>query len=240
MTANLAHHEQNSEGGPSPSDDPAPSALTLTLEGARASASSGSAPRAELSATAEHVHAYPPPAHFSGYRFCPLCAHGLTEQLVCERFRLACSSPSCRFVHWDNPKPAAICLVETAEGIVLTKRAQPPLVGTWCLPGGFIEAHEDAELAAVREVYEETGLVVAIVRLLAVYSPIQGANEIILVYHARPIHGDGGGQLLAGEEVQAVGVFAACDLPTDIGFPQHAEIINNWFKGSVTALPVTP
>ncbi len=228
MTANLAHHEQNREGGPSPSDDPPPSVLTLTEQGDQSSVS------------ARHVHAYPPPAHFSGYRFCPLCAHSLTEQLVCERFRLACSSPSCRFVHWDNPKPAAICLVETAEGIVLTKRAQPPLVGTWCLPGGFIEAHEDAELAAIREVYEETGLVVVIVRLLAVYSPIQGANEIILVYHAKPIDGGGGGELLAGEEVQAVGVFSADELPNDIGFPQHAEIINNWFKGSVAALPVTP
>jgi ADP-ribose pyrophosphatase YjhB (NUDIX family) len=223
MTVNLARHEHpNPEGGPSLSDDPAPSALTLTIEGDQSSAS------------AKQVHAYPPPAHFSGYRFCPLCAHGLTEQLVCERFRLACSSPSCRFVHWDNPKPAAICLVETADGIVLTKRAQPPLVGTWCLPGGFIEAHEDAELAAIREVFEETGLVVAIVRLLAVYSPIQGANEIILVYHARPIEGDGG-ELLAGEEVQDVGVFAADELPADIGFPQHLEIINNWFKRAVAA-----
>jgi hypothetical protein len=45
------------------------------------------------------------------------------------------------------------------------------------------------------------------VRLLAVYSPIQGANEIILVYHARPVEGDGG-EWLAGEEVQDVGVFA--------------------------------
>ena len=202
MTVNLAHQECPENGEGLPtSDDPASSAV------------------------------YPPPAHFAGYRFCPLCGHGLTEQLVCERFRLACSSQSCRFVHWDNPKPVAVCLVETANGIVLTKRRYPPQVGTWCLPGGFVEAHEDAELAAVREVLEETGLVVVIVRLLAVYSPIQGANEVILVYHARPV----GGALLAGEEVLDVAAFAAGELPDDIGFPQHAEIINNWFKGEYAA-----
>jgi ADP-ribose pyrophosphatase YjhB (NUDIX family) len=219
MTANLAHHEHPKNGGdPSDSDDPASSpAPHLTDQGAHSS-----------------DIAYPPPAHFSGYRFCPLCGHGLTEQLVCERFRLACSSQSCRFVHWDNPKPVAVCLVETEKGIVLTKRRYPPQVGTWCLPGGFVEAHEDAELAAIREVFEETGLVVVIVRLLAVYSPIQGANEVILVYHAKPVDG---GSLLAGEEVLDVDVFAASELPEDIGFPQHAEIINNWFKAANTVSP---
>ena len=228
MTVNLSHHEHpKNEGGPSSSDDPAPSALTLTAEAVG---------KGDIhSDNAVDTPAYPPPAHFSGYRFCPLCGHGLTEQLVCERFRLACSAPTCRFVHWDNPKPVAVCLVESENGIVLTKRRYPPQVGTWCLPGGFVEAHEDAELAAIREVFEETGLVVVIVRLLAVYSPIQGANEIILVYHVRPV----GGELVAGEEVQDVGVFADHNLPNDIGFPQHAEIINNWFKNSAAAQPAS-
>jgi len=177
---------------------------------------------------------YPPPAHFGKYRFCPLCGSGLTEQLVCERFRMACSAPDCRFVHWDNPKPVAVCLIETPEGeIVLTRRRYPPQVGTWCLAGGFVEAHEETELAAVREVFEETGLVVVIVRLLAVFSPIQGANEIILVYHVRPV----GGALIAGEEVLEVGAFTAATLPSDIGFPQHAQIIENWFKGLYANLP---
>ena len=116
-------------------------------------------------------------------------------------------------------------LVEIDGALVLTRRRHPPRVGTWCIPGGFVEAHEPPALAAKREVWEETGLLVETHTLLGVYSPCQGGNEVVIVFFARPI----GGGLNKGEEVLELGVFKEAQLPSDIGFPQHLEIIQNWF-----------
>ena len=169
---------------------------------------------------------HPPPAHVKGWAFCPLCASRLETREVCERNRLACSRRSCPFVHWDSPKPVALCLVEVDGGLVLTRRRHPPKVGSWCIPGGFVEAHESPILAAQRETWEETGLLVEITELLGVYSPSQGGNEVVIVFCARQT----GGALNKGHEVLELGAFKETELPADIGFPQHLEIIQHWFK----------
>jgi 8-oxo-dGTP diphosphatase len=58
--------------------------------------------------------------------------------------------------------------------------------GSWTLPGGGVEFGEHPEAAAIRELYEETGLVGSIVELLAVDSmhrPVH-AGEHIAEYHS--------------------------------------------------------
>jgi len=45
--------------------------------------------------------------------------------------------------------------------VLLIKRKNDPYAGYWALPGGYVEIDETAKEAAVRELYEETGIVVS-------------------------------------------------------------------------------
>ena len=67
--------------------------------------------------------------------------------------------------------------------------------GWWTLPGGGVELGEHPEQAMVREVEEETGLIVEPAGLLGVHSfTIQGSNDdfqsIQIVYRAKVLGGD--------------------------------------------------
>src|SRR5687767_6821069 len=56
---------------------------------------------------------------------------------------------------------------ETGQRVLLTRRTDN---GRWCLPGGALEPGESVSEACAREVLEETGLRVSVVRLIGVYS----------------------------------------------------------------------
>jgi ADP-ribose pyrophosphatase YjhB (NUDIX family) len=69
-----------------------------------------------------------------------------------------------------------------------------PHAGMWTLPGGGIEFGEHPEAAMVREVEEETGLIVAPVRLagidsVAVEVPDRAFHGVRIIYHAKVIGG---------------------------------------------------
>jgi len=62
---------------------------------------------------------------------------------------------------------SAVIIDEAHEKVLLTKRADN---GQWCLPSGGVEPGESVEETIMREVREETGLTVRVLRLTGVYS----------------------------------------------------------------------
>jgi len=62
---------------------------------------------------------------------------------------------------------SAVIFDEKREKVFLTKRADN---GLWCLPSGGMEPGESVEETIIREVWEETGLTVHVLRLVGVYS----------------------------------------------------------------------
>lgn len=73
--------------------------------------------------------------------------------------------------HRKSPLVAVDAIIQQADqGIVLVQRRYPPFQGYWALPGGMVEIGETVEEALIREVEEETGLVVEPTKLIGVFS----------------------------------------------------------------------
>ena len=166
------------------------------------------------------------PIQDSRAAFCPQCGTAMKVAEVHGRMREVC--PACEFILFRNPVPGVGVLVEIEDDLVLIRRGQPPFVGRWALPSGFIEEDESVEQAAVRECKEETGLEIELIELFGVYSFPEGPVQsgIIIFYRARPV----GGDLRAGDDAQEVAVFAPADLPSDVAFRTHREVLARWLQ----------
>ncbi|MFU8818719.1 MAG: NUDIX domain-containing protein [Desulfurivibrio sp.] len=123
-----------------------------------------------------------------------------------------------------NPVPTVDIIIETAGGIVLIKRKNPP--PGWALPGGFVDYGETLEAAAIREAREETGLEVELSGQFHTYSdPDRDArlHTISTVFIARAQ-----GQPQAGDDAAAAAIFTAANLPP-LAF-DHAGILADYFR----------
>ncbi|MFN8123721.1 MAG: NUDIX domain-containing protein [Thermoleophilia bacterium] len=65
---------------------------------------------------------------------------------------------------------AAYAVIARDGAVLLVRLNGTGATGHWTLPGGGVELHESPEDGAVREVLEETGHTVELVRLLGVHS----------------------------------------------------------------------
>lgn len=135
---------------------------------------------------------------------------------------------TCEFVHWDNPKPVTATLVPMDGGIVLVKRKFEPFVDDWCLPGGFIESTEHPAESAAREVLEETGLTISVSKLVDASAPGHGINVVILFYLAKPANGT----LIAGDDASDVRAFKQNELPSNVAFELHRQMIRRFFESN--------
>lgn len=123
------------------------------------------------------------------FRFCPLCAAELTPLPLEHRDAGRPACPQGHFVHYDNPAVTTYACIADAEGRYLAlRRAHPPCLGEWDLPGGFVEAGEPPAEAVLREIREETGLEVELLGVIGAYSSIYGEtgrHTVDIGFHAR-------------------------------------------------------
>src|SRR5580698_2274667 len=90
--------------------------------------------------------------------------------------------------------------------VLLVRRGREPLKGQWSLPGGMLEVGEALTAGVVREVQEETGLMVEPLELIELLDRIHRDGErvryhyVIADYLCRVI----GGELKAASDADAV------------------------------------
>jgi ADP-ribose pyrophosphatase YjhB (NUDIX family) len=150
----------------------------------------------------------------------------MTDRLAFGQVRRAC--PECGYIHFNDPKVAAVVFAEQDRRVLLVRRAMNPERGKWALPAGYVDDGEDPRQAAAREVREETGLEVEITRLIDVQngSGSLGAS-IVITYGARVL----GGTARARDDAEAILWFAAGDPMPDIAFESTRAILADWIAG---------
>jgi 8-oxo-dGTP pyrophosphatase MutT (NUDIX family) len=108
----------------------------------------------------------------------------------------------------------AVIFDDKREKVLLTKRADN---GLWCLPGGKMEPGESVEECCRREVVEETGLEVALLRLVAVYS---NRDQLVVYKDGAKVQF----VILSFEAQIAGGMLGLSNETTDAGFFSFAEM----------------
>jgi len=78
---------------------------------------------------------------------------------------------------YKYPRPAvtADCIVITREAepnVLLIQRGNPPFKGAWAFPGGFMNIDETTKQCAIRELEEETGMIVSELKQIGAYSKV--------------------------------------------------------------------
>ena len=121
--------------------------------------------------------------------------------------------------------PAAFAAVRNADGEILVVRRIDD--GNWELPGGRIEVGETAREAVIREVAEESGVMIELGAMSGVYSDPSHVlvdpdgsihQQIALCFHAVPADPDGAAPRPDGTETDAA---SWCDPAVLAGMAMH-------------------
>lgn len=142
----------------------------------------------------------------------------------------------CGWVHYHNPRPTVSAIIVRGGKILLCHRSADPFKGRWDLPGGFLEEQESAEDGMKREMREELGIEIEIVRLTGIFGPThypfggQDAYNTDIYYEVKVP--DSEINAVKGSDVTEIGWFDPDNLP-DMAFPSNVAAIENWKNTSI-------
>ena len=115
------------------------------------------------------------------------------------------------------------------DKILLVKRDTVPFKGYWALPGGRMDPGETLEQTVVREVKEETGLDVQVVRVIGEYVEKGVKDEVEYEYYPTCfLVKVAGGEIRRQEsEIQEIQLFSVEALPEPLAF-EHDKMIRDY------------
>ncbi|WP_017931492.1 NUDIX hydrolase [Robiginitomaculum antarcticum] len=108
------------------------------------------------------------------------------------------------------------------DEVLLIRRSKPPRKGDWSLPGGRVEPGESYESAALRELFEETGVTAKLGIKIATIDANFGTHHYLLHdYIAQYISGD----VRAGDDAVDAQFFAMEDIAELKMWPKTEAVV---------------
>lgn len=101
----------------------------------------------------------------------------------------------------DKPEVGVGVAVLREDMLLLVKRGREPNKGLWAVPGGKVERGEGLRDAAMREVEEETGLLVDLGDVVWVGEHLSESHHIVLIDYVGAVRG---GELQAADDADEV------------------------------------
>ena len=126
-------------------------------------------------------------------------------------------------------KTATAVIPFPPDKILLVKRRTLPFEGYWALPGGRVDPGETVEQTIVREVKEETGLDVAIVRKIREYHEqgVQDGEEYDYYPACFLVKRLSGEVKKQESEIEEIKLFSLDQVPFSLAF-EHAQMIKDY------------
>ena len=155
---------------------------------------------------------------YEAFTYCPYCAGALSRAAGRERVQTCTECGSVLF-HAAKPTASGVLLNEQDE-VLLVRRRNAPYRGWWDIPGGFVDFGELPDEATIRELREETGLVVRPVLLLGVwqnrYQRLEGWDLCLCTFFLVEAVG---GEPQAGDDAEVLKWFPLRRPPTRLAWP---------------------
>jgi 8-oxo-dGTP diphosphatase len=106
-----------------------------------------------------------------------------------------------------------------------------PFKGYWALPGGRMDLGETIEQTVIREVKEETGLDVEVVRKIGEYIEKGMKDEVEYEYYPTSflVNAVGGEIKKQESEIQEIKIFSLKHLPKPLAF-EHDKMIRDYLS----------
>ncbi|MGH2474273.1 MAG: NUDIX domain-containing protein [Candidatus Limnocylindrales bacterium] len=159
--------------------------------------------------------------------FCSNCGASLRFGTIDgeQRDRLSC--PDCSHITYVNPRLVVTALPVTDDGdIILLRRGIEPGLGEWAQPGGFLEVDETVNQAAIRETWEETGLLVEPGEIIGLYTRLEAA-VVTIAFEARIV----GGTAAPTPEALEIAAFRPEAIPwAGLAFRTTTWMLRDWLE----------
>lgn len=167
------------------------------------------------------------------YQYCPKCTSPLREDRDPVNAWLRPTCVSCGWVYVPRNPVAAIAVVETSAGIVMTHPPNGGGVASASLPGVFLEYGETPESGLARGVWEQTGFEVETVSELVRFQQLGTPFGPALMFGFR-MRVLGGRLRRSGPEGPAV-IYPLNDLPAILPVRQANRRVLEIYLASATA-----
>jgi 8-oxo-dGTP diphosphatase len=115
----------------------------------------------------------------------------------------------------ERPIVGVLAVVLRGEKVLVVRRANPPMAGRWGFPGGVLELGETVAEGAMRELFEETGVVADPIGPLTVIDTIDRDDEGGIRFHYTLVAVRGRwrcGEGIAGDDADEVGWLSRNDI----------------------------